>query len=432
MIGRWVRACVLIASLVRVADAQVVETPVAFDSAGSVRTINPGLAERLALTAPAWPVTGTFQEARLYSVSSGGFVLVVHLEGGAIQRFALSASERDALRRAITDAMAMQGRMVTGSDNVSGPARGAFIRNQMLLTALVYAPAAAALTHDARLGTGVYLVLTGGSYFVLSRFAERRLITRAQNHLATDGGLRGALLTNGLLHTFGVDMNADIATGAGLAGALAGAVTGFKVGQRWTDSEAHATTNASTLATLTAYGVAGAAGIFDDSSNERLMSGIAAASGVAGYALGRFYPRRAGYRVTAGDIGMLQLTGVLGVGLAAIPFIDVDNVNEKAVAGSLTAGLLAGVLVGDLVYVRRFDHSEAESWRVKLGALAGGLLGGAAWVLTRPEPQGGFAMLVSGTVAGTVLGQRLVRPERAVAQSSLRPGQVPLVGFNFR
>jgi hypothetical protein len=409
-----------------VVRAQTTETPIPFDSAGSVRALTQGLAERLMLTSPAWPVTGAFDEARLYAVSGGEYVLVVQLAGGVVRRYPLSAAAREALGRAITDALARTGRVVgeERTASISEPARGAFIRNQMLLTALVYAPAGATLTHDGKAGAAVWLLATGGSYFALSSLAKRTTITKAQNHLATDGGLRGALLTDGLLHTFGVDMDADIAIGAGLAGALAGAVTGFKLGKRWTDGEASATTNASTLAALTALGVAGVSGIIDDSTRERLLSGVTAASGVAGYMLGRQYPRRAGYRVTSGDIGTLQLTALLGIGVSAIPFVRNTDVDERAFAGALTAGMLGGVLVGDLVLVRRFDHTEGEAWRVKLGALAGGLLGGAVVVLAEPSASGGVALVTAGAIVGTFLGERVVSP----ARDGSRRAEVPATG----
>ena len=46
--------------------AQVTETPVPFDSAGRIVSINEPLANRLGLTPPAWPVTGAFVEAKLF------------------------------------------------------------------------------------------------------------------------------------------------------------------------------------------------------------------------------------------------------------------------------------------------------------------------------------------------------------------------------
>jgi hypothetical protein len=137
--------------------AQVSETPEPFDSAGRVRSITPPLAARLRLAAPAWPVAGDFVEARLYSVSTGGFVVVAERRGGRLDRYLLTVDQRLALRGAVTGGMGRAGRVV-GEERplvISEPARGGFIRNQMILAAVLYAPALAALTGDGTAGAAM-------------------------------------------------------------------------------------------------------------------------------------------------------------------------------------------------------------------------------------------------------------------------------------
>ena len=51
-----------------VARAQVVETPVAFDTAGRVMTVTPSIAARVQHGPPAWRVIGDFTDARLFSI----------------------------------------------------------------------------------------------------------------------------------------------------------------------------------------------------------------------------------------------------------------------------------------------------------------------------------------------------------------------------
>src|SRR6185503_12814432 len=133
----------------------------------------------------------------------------------------------------------------------------------------VYAPAAASLMNGTKGRTAVWLLSTGGSFFALSALTRNTTITNAQNHLSTDGGLRGAILMNGTLHALGVDLDDDVGVGAGLAGALGGAILGYKTGKGLTIHEAHARTAASTLAGLTALGVAVSLGSVDDSSSRR-------------------------------------------------------------------------------------------------------------------------------------------------------------------
>ena len=79
--------------------AQQVETPVAFDSAGRVRTLTPQLVERYGLAAPAWPVAGAFVEARLYALSGGGQV-VVSGNKSAVER-AVEIAKAKGARRAM-------------------------------------------------------------------------------------------------------------------------------------------------------------------------------------------------------------------------------------------------------------------------------------------------------------------------------------------
>jgi hypothetical protein len=168
----------------------------------------------------------------------------------------------------------------------SGNARNAFVRNQTLLTAAVYAPAAASLTNDTKSRTSVWLLSTGGSFFALSALTRNATITDAQNHLSTDGGLRGAILTNGALHALGVDLNGDVGVGAGLAGALGGAILGYKTGKGLTIHEAHARTAGSSLAGLTALGLAIALRPDNDNSSERGAAAASVASATAGYVFG--------------------------------------------------------------------------------------------------------------------------------------------------
>jgi len=82
-----------------VTHAQVVtESPAPFDSAGRIITITPPLAARIALSPDVWPVTGDYEEARLSSSSSGGYVLAVHRRGGTIERHSITPDAREALR----------------------------------------------------------------------------------------------------------------------------------------------------------------------------------------------------------------------------------------------------------------------------------------------------------------------------------------------
>lgn len=192
--------CILILLVTaRSAFAQITETPIAFDSAGKVRTLTPPLVQRFGLKGPEWPVMGDFREARLYAVSSGGRILVVDRPSGAIERYPLSDDNVAALQHAIDAAMTTGGRTVTEerTDVISEPANRAFVRNQMFLT-WVYAPLLGAVTQDGKAAASIYLLGTGASYFITTAISRKSRVTRAQNHLSTDGAIRGLAAASGL------------------------------------------------------------------------------------------------------------------------------------------------------------------------------------------------------------------------------------------
>ena len=393
---------------------QVTETPVAFDSAGKVRTLTPALVQRFQLATPVWPVSGDFLEARLYAVSTGGHVLGVERPDRRVERYALTADNVAALRFAIDAAMTRSGQTVTEDrDEVSQPARGAFVRNQMLLTWAVYGPSLAALTNDAKAGTAMYLLATGASYFITTGIARKTTVTRSQNHLATDGALRGWGVGAGLAHIMEANQGRTVAS-VGLAGSLGGAITGFNRGRRLTDSEAQAATSVSNLGAATALGIGGTIGLVDATDDGRsLVAGIIG-GGLIGYAVGPAYPRRARYAVTKGDIQVTEVGGLLGAAIAIVPFVKSNfDTEPEPFFGAATAGMLAGTFFTERKWARGFDHSGWDAGQTMLGMTAGALMGGAAAVLTDPTVQAGYGLVVGGGVMGALIGHNLAQPARA-------------------
>ena len=418
-------AILVLLSIARSADAQVVETPVAFDSAANVRTVTPALAARLGLQRPAWPVSGDYVQARLYSMSTGGTVLVVERSGGTLERYMLEDTQLASLRSTINTATLAIGNRVSEDrpDVISAPARGAFLRNQMILAAALYGPLLAALTDDAQTGTVMYLASVGGSYFVLNSISRTTEITRAQNDLATDGALRGAATAVGLMRAFaGNDVHRKTYSGIALGGAIAGSTIGYLRGRGLTDSEAHASMKFSTFAAGTALGLAGAAGLFDQadltgaSSYERLIAGSMVAAGLAGYLLGPNYPRRARYAVTAGDVRVLPIGAFIGALAGATPFVESEN--EQLIAGGATIGWLAGIVASDRWVAKPFDYGSGDVTQAWLGTIAGGLLGGALIVLTEPRAPAALAMITAGATAGALAGHAMADPSRAGSRSA--------------
>lgn len=405
-----------------VAQAQVVtETPAPFDSAGRIMTITPPLAARISLRSEVWPVTGDYEEARLYSSSAGGYVLAVHRRGGSIERHVITDEAREALRAAVSARMAVAGRPVTQErpELISEPARGAFVRNQMLIGALIYGPAAALLPEDASQRLAAYLLVTGGTFFALMAASKNLPVTRAQNHLATDGAYRGAVMARGLAFAFDADEDDEDAWAASaLLGGIAGSIAGFRLGRGYTDSEARAATFGSTTVGGTTAGVLAALGAFEgERSRDRAAVGAVVAASMLGYPLGVMYPRRASCRVTAGDVMTLLPAALVGAALAATPVANSDN--ERTTSALATAGYLSGVLVGNLVLVRQYDFTESEARLAQLGTVAGGLIGLGVAALAEAEDNATLTMAAVGGLAGLALTVSIADPEQARARTGM-------------
>lgn len=406
-----------------VAQAQVVtESPAPFDSSGRIMTITPPLAARISLSPDVWPVIGDYEEARLYSSSAGGYILAVHRRGGTIDRHPITDDAREAMRAAVSRGMAVAGRPVTEErpELISEPARGAFVRNQMLIAALIYGPAAATFPDRSSGRTAAYLIVTGGTFFALMAASKNLSVTRAQNHLATDGAYRGTFMARGLAFAFDVDEgDADAWAASALVGGIGGSVAGFRLGRGYTDSEARAATFGSTTVGGTTAGMLAALGAFNGNrtGDRAAVAGVVAA-GLLGYPLGVRYPRRASYRVTAGDVLALLPAGLIGGALALTPAVDGDD--ERMTSALATAGYLLGVLVGDRLLVRQYDFTESEGRLSQLGAFAGGLIGLGVAAMSGAKDNAAVALMAVGGFGGMALTVAISDPQPAGARTGMR------------
>lgn len=398
--------------------AQVRERPVPFDSVGRVMAVTPPLAARLALEAPAWPVTGDYLDARLYAIGeiAESYVIVVRRQRDAVDRYPISVAQRDALLAAISrgDAGLRAGAAPDNNPTiVSEPVRGQFVASQTALGALLFGPAAAALISDDAASGAAWLLVTGGSFFYSAAITQSTPVSRAQNHLAYHSAFRGALAGNLALLALGGDGLDDKAyTTASLVGGIAGDVIGFQLARPMTDAEAHGTSHGSTVATAITVGTLGTLGAYDSNQGGRIAAASILTAGALGYPLGLRYVRTARYRVTAGDVSALFISELLGTGAAAtlIP----DNADEKLGFGLVTAGFAAGAVLGDRLLVRPFDHSDSDARLLSLGTGAGALMGIALPALARSGD--GRAYVAAGTaggILGAIFTERLIAPARA-------------------
>jgi hypothetical protein len=397
------------------ANAQITETPVPFDSAGRILSIGETLATRLKLAPPAWPVNGTFVEARLFESSAGGHVIVVQRKTGRLDRYPLTADQVVDLRAAIAAGTNQAGRMVAedaASVEVES-ARRPFVRNQMLLAAFMYGPAMASLMNDASRGTGAYLLSIGGTFFVITDMAKNRTITNAQNHMATDGALRGWGLTAATFNALGVSLDNHQTALSVLVGGIGGSIVGYQRAKGLTNSEAMAAMTGSTLAAVTAVGLAGSSGLWRDSTGGRAASAAAAVGGIAGYVFGPYYPRHASYTVTAGDIRVVRLGAVLGTMAAITPIVSNDSVDSQLAAGLGTAGWIAGAVLADRLSAKPYNHSSSDSHVVELGALGGALIGTGFPTIAKSDNATLYMSAATlGAIGGAILAEKTMAPPR--------------------
>ena len=394
--------------------AQVVERPVPFDSSGTVMVMTPYIAQRADLRAPWWPVAGDFTEARLYTVNDSTYVLTVNRRSGVVERYSLSAADRDAIRAIVS-------RLPAGVTAPRGDARNAFVRNQTLLGLLVYAPTfAGSFANNAAGATAGYLVVAGGTFFAASEISRRMAVSRAQNDLSTNLGLNGALAGWGTMYLLNAKNRAQSA--GAFVGGLAGTAIGLQAARNMTEADANGAAFGGNISALIAWGTLealkgeerctpqsdGTVDCHQRISNRAEVATILAA-GLVGYPLGVLYPRNARYNVTPGDIHLLYTTTGHGI-LAGVTFLPESPKQSTAFAVG-TAGGVLGLMLGDRFLARRFDHGRSEASRVTLGTFAGSLMGAgiAALIDTDLEsPQLVFGMATAGGLAGLIASEYYV------------------------
>src|SRR2546423_15359836 len=226
--------------------AQVVERPVSFDNAGQVMVITPYIAQRAALRAPWWPVSGDFTEARLYTVNDSSYVLAVGRRSGVVERYTLSVPDRDAIRAIVS-------RLPHDVVVARNDARNAFVKNQTILGLVAYGPAFAGAIGDNNAGrTAGYLVVAGGTFFAASEISRRTSISRAQSDLAFNMGHNGALAGLATMFMFNAGDRAE-AAGA-FVGGLGGTALGVGIGRNMTEADAVGAAFGSDIGALIGWG----------------------------------------------------------------------------------------------------------------------------------------------------------------------------------
>jgi hypothetical protein len=394
-------------------SAQIVERPVPFDSAGLVTVMTPFLAEKAALRPPWWPVSGDFTEARLFTANDSTYVLSVARRTGVVERYTLSATDRDAIRAVVS-------RVPRSVIVARNDARNAFIKNQTILGLFAYGPTfAGAMADNSTAATAGYLVVAGGTFFAASEIARRNSISRAQSDLAFNMGHNGALAGWATMYVIGATNHAQ--SGGAFVGGLTGATLGVVVARNMTEADAVGAAFGSDIGALIGWGTMEAT-TGNRGKTARSVVTVILASGILGYPLGVLYPRNARYNVTPGDIQTLWGTTMLGMATSGTLFIG-RNSSARTVAASLTAGGVIGIIAGDRFLVQRYDHSRTDGGRVVLGTVAGGLVGAGIATLTNtndPDPRLVLGLASVGGLLGIIATERYLEAEPDAGRPRIR------------
>lgn len=410
------RAAAFLLSLAALpATAQVIEVPIPFDSDGRVVVMTPALQVRLGVASDVLHVPPVYREARLYAVRGGEYVVASQLPSGEVSRTTMTAAAHATMRTTLDAALTAARNPVSMDDPtiVSEPVREPFVVHQTVLGLLLYGPAAAVLVNEPVGSTAAYLAVAGGSFFWSYGLSRSTTITRAQNHLAWHVARRGAGTAMAATYILGAPEDEQAYAAAALVGGIGGAVAGVKLGRPYTDAEAHAMTFGSTMAGVTALGTMAAIGQLGDNDGQRGETALITGAAIAGFPVGLRYARRAAYTITAGDVGTMVTSGLIGAG-AAMALTGMDGVDANLVTAGAAAGAVAGALAGDRMLVRRFDHTVSQSNILRVGAGAGALLGLALSVPFEPDDERvPLSLATIGAAIGATATHALMAPRRA-------------------
>lgn len=458
-IGRVVLAACVVGGALLAAPvpsaAQATPSPVAFDDAGRLREITPGIADRLGLRPPTWPVEGEYRRARLLR-SDAGWTLEVERFDNRVDRATLTDEQVGAIRLEVSArAEALQratGRPVepppltttapsaaprpagaaggTATGAAFGPTAGEpisrrdFVWRETLLGAGFFGPLAWAAVDSRAFSPSAYLFTAAGTFLLATNAINRAPYTKPQTTIGTLAALGGAAGGAALAYAL-----ADASPRAQAITALTTGV-GLHVGALWWADRAGPADAAGVLygglgGALLGVGGLGAAGVLDrpDRGDRRAIAGVLAATTMIGAPLGRAYTTRRDVRVTDGDVGAVALAGGLGAVLGL------------GVAGGTTAAegpkylwptLLgaAGAVAGDRLLAVPFDHEAGDVGTLAVGAVAGAAIAMLPYWLAGDSNERTLLLLGGvGGIAGLWGGEVVTRPRpgRRVGTAPTRP-----------
>jgi len=303
----------------------------------------------------------------------------------------------------------------TGVTAVKRLVSSSFVRTQTVLGAALYAPSFAAVVADKPVTwSAAYVVMLGGTFFAAAEIARDWPLSKSTEMLALAAPLQGAAV--GAAINYAATGDHRLAPGV-FFGSTLGTAWALTLGRRLTPGAAVAAFTASdaaagmAIATVHAFQTPlaiPASTVPNARRNDRVRVGVAAASALAGLQLGAMYGQYAPYQVTVGDVQTLWTTAAIG-GVAGGAFVANGHPARRTTTLAVEGGALAGLLVGDRLLVRRFDHAPSEAALIGMAGTAGALMGGGVAVLVGASARfnaATAALGAAGATGGVFLAER--------------------------
>ena len=323
-----------------------------------------------------------------------------------------------------------------------------FVRNQTILGVVLYGPAfAATVAKDPVPATAAYLVMAGGSFFAAAELSRDMEITEGMELLATRAPIRGAAIGMAMQYAFS-GKNGHYGPGL-FFGSILGTTAALTLGQRLTPGAAMASMFGADASAAVAMAAMYALDTNSSSSHARGRAGVGAGAALAGMQLGAMYATYAKYTVTAGDVQTLWTTSLIGAAAAGSAVAN-GHPGARTTTLTLLGGALGGLVAGDRLLVRRYDHSRSEGQLVGAGAIGGALMGGGIAVLLGSGDRFNASTAALGALgaAGGVymaerwmgvhpdgarrLGQRVTFAPQSLAFAAARvPGTYSILSYSF-
>lgn len=385
-----------LALLFLVSPAQAQQQQVPLDRDSTVYAVDADLRDKLGLFSE---IEG-FQEAVLFQVADNEYELII--EYRADQRIlreerTLSSQEVADLRQRVSRRLAETGTRV----NLNQEGRYGLLASTTYLSLVEGGLLSAAFGLDGG-GAGALTLMGGAAGFFVPLLATRTTpVTEAEADMTFYGGVQGFVHGAQLYGLVAGDDDND-RWAAGLAAALGAteSVLAYSTARRNNWSGGHAEMTSFTGLSGNLIGLGLAQGLTSNEVSTQFASGMSLAGSVAGALIGHRMGRSDTY--TQGDariylLSGLQTANVVGSVLAAA---NVDG--EQAPALAVTAAGVAG-LAGGRLLVRDRDFTKSQGNIVVLGSFAGSLFGGGLAAAADAGGSGVAVLQAVGSLTGSMI-----------------------------